>query len=63
MADILFEGVSFNGDHWKTKTEKEFTEACKVEGKFNDRENQDKIIKEAWKVIRGVKTPAPAKED
>lgn len=53
MADIKFENISFNADYWQAKDEKFFTEACKAEGKFKG-DNQDKLIREAWKAIKGT---------
>lgn len=56
MADIIFEGISFNADYWSKKSEKDFTDACKAEKKFAG-PNQEKLIKEAWKAIAPKKPP------
>lgn len=61
--DLLFEGISFNVDYWKTKSEKLFMDQLKVKGYFSG--NPAKA-KEAWKQIKDagkVKDAAPEPAD
>ena len=57
MSDVQFVAgekiYSFNAPLWLTKGEQAFTEACKAEKKFAG-PDQDKLIKDAWKAIKGT---------
>lgn len=58
-TDLLFEGVSFNIEYWKSKTEKEFLEQLAVKDYFKDNPGK---AKEAWRQIKEagkVKEAAP----
>ncbi len=49
--DLLIDGISFNLDYWKTKSEKLFTEQMKVKNYWAGPDQAAKI-KEAFKQIK-----------